>query len=86
MGGGMNKRKLLMKILSGSRNIQFNDMVALVEAFGFRLSRTKGSHFIFTHPDISELLNLQEKNGQAKPYQIREFLELVEQYDLELGD
>ena len=82
----MNKRKLLMKVLSGSRNIQFNDMVALVEAFGFRLSRTKGSHFIFAHPDTPELVNLQEKNGKAKPYQVREFLELVEQYDLKLGD
>ena len=82
----MNKRKLLLKVLSGSRNIQFSDMIALVEAFGFRLSRTKGSHFIFAHPDIPELVNLQEKDGKAKPYQVREFLELVEQYDLKLGD
>jgi predicted RNA binding protein YcfA (HicA-like mRNA interferase family) len=82
----MNKRKLLLKVLSGSRNIQFSDMVALVEAFGFRLARTKGSHFIFAHPDIPELVNLQEKDGKAKPYQVREFLELVEQYDLKLGD
>lgn len=82
----MNKRKLLMKTLSGSKNIQFSDMVTLVESFGFRLSRTKGSHFIFAHPDIPELVNLQEKNGKAKPYQVREFLDLVEQYDLKLGD
>lgn len=82
----MNKQKLLEKILSGSKNVSFNDMIALVEAFGFSLSRVKGSHFIFTHPDIPELVNLQEKKGQAKPYQVREFLQLVEQYDLELGE
>lgn len=46
----------------------------------------RGSHFIFEHPQIPELVNLQEKNGKAKPYQIRQFLQLVEQYDLELGD
>jgi signal recognition particle GTPase len=34
---------------------------------------------------IDEFVNLQEKNGKAKPYQVREFLQLVEQYDLELG-
>jgi predicted RNA binding protein YcfA (HicA-like mRNA interferase family) len=82
----MNKRRLLEKALSGSKNISFNEMVALVEAFGFRLSRVRGSHFIFVHPLLPELVNLQEKNGKAKPYQVREFLQLVEQYDLELGD
>jgi predicted RNA binding protein YcfA (HicA-like mRNA interferase family) len=53
---------------------KFSEMVALVEAFGFELTPTKGSHFIFTHPEIPELINLQEKNGKAKPYQVREFL------------
>ncbi len=82
----MNKRKLLEKVLAGPKNVHFSDMISLVEAFGFRLSRVRGSHFIFEHPQIPELVNLQEKNGKAKPYQVRQFLQLVEQYDLELGD
>ena len=82
----MNKRKLLEKVLASPKNVQFSDMISLVEAFGFRLSRVRGSHFIFAHPNIPELVNLQEKNGKAKPYQVRQFLQLVEQYDLELGD
>jgi predicted RNA binding protein YcfA (HicA-like mRNA interferase family) len=85
-GEGMNKRKLLEKVLAGPKNVHFNDMISLVEAFGFRLSRVRGSHHIFEHPQIPELVNLQEKNGKAKPYQVRQFLQLVEQYDLELGD
>ena len=82
----MNKRRLLEKALSGSKNIAFRDMISLVESFGFHLSRIRGSHFIFAHPQIPELVNLQEKNGKAKPYQVREFLQLVEQYHLELED
>ncbi len=82
----MNKKKLLEKILSGSKNIRFNDFVTLVEAFGFELSRIRGSHHIFEHPDIPEILNLQNSKGQVKPYQIRQFLQLVEQYSLELED
>jgi predicted RNA binding protein YcfA (HicA-like mRNA interferase family) len=70
----LNKKKLLEKILAEPKNVQFSEMVTLVEAFGFELTRTKGSHFIFTHPEIPELINLQEKNGKAKPYQVREFL------------
>ena len=82
----MNKRKLLVKALSGSKNISFNEIVLLVEGFGFRLSRVNGSHHIFVHPEVRQIVNLQEHNGKAKPYQVRQFLELVEQYDLKLGD
>lgn len=80
----MSARKTLQKILSGSRNIRFEEMTRLAEAFGFRLSRVSGSHHIFTHPGIPELVNLQNVHGQAKPYQIRQLMKLVERYDLKL--
>ena len=82
----MNKRKLLQRALAGPKNLRFGDFVALVEAFGFRRARASGSHHIFQHPDVAELLSLQSKNGKAKPYQIKQFLELVELYNLELGE
>ncbi len=59
----------------------------LLEAFGFILKRISGSHRIFKHPDVSELLSIQpSRNGQAKPYQVDQFLGLVEEYDLTLTD
>lgn len=61
-------------------------MRRLVEAFGFVLSRVSGSHHIFTHPNVPELVNLQNVGGNAKPYQIRQFLKLVEVYNLKLED
>ena len=82
----MNNRKTLRRILSSSRNIRFADMTMLVEAFGFHLSRIQGSHHIFVHAGVPELVNLQEVKGEAKPYQIRQFLKLVERYHLELED
>jgi predicted RNA binding protein YcfA (HicA-like mRNA interferase family) len=82
----MTKRKILQKILAGSKNIRFSDMIELVEGFGFRLSRTDGSHHIFVHPDIPELVNLQKVKGQAKPYQMRQFLKLIERHSLKLGE
>ena len=83
----MKPHKVLEKILRGSRNVRFADMQGLVKAFGFTLSRVSGSHRIFTHPNVPELVNLQEVSGQAKPYQIRQFLKLVEEYNLKLeGD
>jgi len=82
----MNRKKILNKILTGSKNIRFSDMKNLVQGFGFILSRTDGSHHIFTRPDISELVNLQNVKGQAKIYQIRQFLKLVERHNLKLED
>lgn len=82
----MNRRKLLRKILAGSRNVRFDDFVGLVEGFGFRLSRVRGSHHIFVHRQLHELLNLQEVSGEVKPYQIQQFLRLVERYNLTLQE
>jgi len=82
----MKKRKLLQKALNNPQNLSFQEMVALTEAFGFRLARVSGSHHIFVHPQVAELVNLQNVKGQAKPYQVRQFLKLVERYDLNLGD
>lgn len=78
--------KLLERAYLGSKNIRFEDMVSLVQAFGFKISRVNGSHHIFVHPRISEKINLQEVNGQAKPYQIKQFLSLVEMYNLKMGE
>ena len=82
----MKKRELLQKILASQHNVKFSDMVNLVEAFGFRLKRIRGSHHIFTHPATGKLVNLQNVKGQAKPYQIRQFLKLIEQHNLELRE
>ncbi|KAM3096256.1 type II toxin-antitoxin system HicA family toxin [Phormidesmis sp. 146-35] len=78
------KRKLLEKILAGSKNIQFDELVSLIEAFGFTLSRISGSHHIFTHPDIPEIVNIQNKKGKAIPYQVHQFIILIEEYALTL--
>ncbi len=83
----MNRRRLLKRLAEGQlKNVAFADLRDLVEGFGFRLARVRGSHHIFTHPNIPELVNLQEVKGEAKPYQIRQVLRLVERYNLKLED
>jgi predicted RNA binding protein YcfA (HicA-like mRNA interferase family) len=78
---------LLERLASGQpRNVAFEDMARLVEGFGYRLTRTSGSRHIFSHPAIPEMINLQEVKGEAKPYQIRQFLKIVERHDLRLED
>lgn len=83
----MRPRKLLQRIASGGHaNVRFADLQRLAEACGFEPQRIAGSHHIYVHPEIEAVLNLQEVRGQAKPYQVRQLLRLVERYDLRPKD
>lgn len=83
----LKRKKLLRRFAQGAyQNVSFNDMQKLVESFGFRFVRREGSHHIYTHPGIKELVNMQEVSGEAKPYQIRQFLKLIEKYNLKVED
>jgi len=83
----MNRKRLLRRLAQGSlNNVRFGDFTDLIEGFGFEYTRTRGSHHLYVHPSVPEQINLQEDNGEAKPYQIRQFLRLVERYNLHLED
>lgn len=66
--------------------IRFRDFEGLLRAFGFELDRTVGSHRQYVHPDIPRTFPVQPDGKDAKRYQVREFLELVERYGLHLAE
>ena len=81
----VKKSKLLRKILYGSKNVRFDEFTRLLLAFGFTLERISGSHHVFSHPAVPQTIAVQSRsNGQAKPYQMRQFIKLIEKYHLEL--
>jgi predicted RNA binding protein YcfA (HicA-like mRNA interferase family) len=84
---GIDERRLLIRLGRGEvANVSFADLRNLAEKLGFELRRVSGTHHIFSHPEIPQLVNLQSVRGQAKPYQVRQILRLVERYDLRLKD
>lgn len=83
----VKKRKLYEKVLAGSKNIRFDEFTLLLEAFGFVFQRIRGSHHVYEHPRMEKPFVIQRKgNGQAKPYQVRQFLQYIEQYQLKMDD
>lgn len=79
----MKRKRLLERIKAGQmRNVRFQAFCSLLNDFGFKLVRQAGSHHIFTHVEYPIQLSLQEVSGEAKPYQVRQFLALVERYNL----
>ncbi|MBB4860413.1 putative RNA binding protein YcfA (HicA-like mRNA interferase family) [Novosphingobium chloroacetimidivorans] len=71
---------------STSRSVAFRDFIALIEAFGFEEARQRGSHRCFAHPDCTKLLVVQPKGADAKRYQVRELLDMIEEFGLTLKD
>ena len=45
----MNPRKTWRRILAGSRDVRFDDLLRVAEAFGFVLRRVSGSHHILLY-------------------------------------
>jgi predicted RNA binding protein YcfA (HicA-like mRNA interferase family) len=79
----VNPKKLLAKFTNSQTNIRFGDLVRVVEALGFERDRVAGSHHLYIHREHREAqLNLQPSGSQAKPYQVKQLLKLVEEYHL----
>lgn len=79
--------KLYARILANpSQAISFRDFITLIEAVGFRHARTKGSHRSYIHAACPKLLVVQPKGKDAKHYQVREFLDMIEEYGLGLEE
>jgi len=79
--------KLYQSLLSSTgRTVAFRDFEKLLHAFGFRLARTIGSHHQYVHPAIPRPFPVQPDGKDAKRYQVRELLELIETYGLKLDE
>lgn len=80
----MKKEKFFKRILISQNNVKFKEFIKIIEAFDFYLIRVNGSHHIFKHDGSSSLLNIQNVRGEVKPYQIKQFLFIIEKYNLKM--
>ena len=78
----MHKHKLLEDLKNNPKNIRFEKLCRIAEAFGFQFKGGKGSHRIYLRKDINEMLNFQNVSGKAKPYQVRQLIKIIDKYNL----
>lgn len=76
-------KQVLAQVLQGTAdsNIRFDRLRSLLADLGFS-ERVKGSHHIFTKPDVVEILNLQPRGSFAKAYQIKQVRAVIVRYKL----
>lgn len=77
---------MVARILSGSSDtdIAFDDLCFVLERAGFTRRAGKGSRTLFYKIGVEEILNLQPKGSEAKPYQVKQVRELILKYQLEI--
>ena len=75
--------KLLDRILLGTAdaNIPFDGLCHLLQKLGFQM-RVRGSHHIFYMDGMEEMLNLQPRGSNAKPYQVKQVRNVILRYKL----
>ena len=84
----MTRRERLIQTILGGRsdaNIRFDDLRGLMRHLGFE-ERVRGSHHLFDKEGIVEIVNLQRRGGDAKPYQVRQVRRLILKYKLGADD
>jgi predicted RNA binding protein YcfA (HicA-like mRNA interferase family) len=78
--------EILAQARRSPTNVRFADLRRLVEAAGYVFRRQKGSHHVFTHAARPALpmVNLQSDGTNAKPYQVRQVVRLIDEHSLEV--
>lgn len=78
--------KLFDKVKNNPQDIRFDEICKLAEIFGFRYKGGKGSHKVYSKKGITEILNFQNVRGKAKPYQVKQFLKIIEEHNLTIKE
>jgi len=66
-------------------NVPFDSLCAMLRKLRFD-ERIKGDHHIFTRHDVDEILNLQPRQGMAKPYQVKQVRDVILKYQIRFGE
>ena len=70
---------------TSDKNVSFSELCQLLKKLGFS-ERIKGNHHIFTKEGVEEILNLQPKRSNAKPYQVKQVRSRIEHYKLAMEE
>lgn len=76
------KQQIYDELKHNPKNVRFETLCRAAEQFGFSYRGGKGSHRGYSKEGVRQLLNFQSVKGKAKPYQVKQFLKIVEQYKL----
>ena len=76
------REKLREKAQNSPHNLRFEELCKLAGYYGWMFDRQNGSHAIYINPALPDYdMNFQDRKGHAKPSQIRQLLEAIEELE-----
>jgi len=79
----MDKQVLLDELKANPKKVRFARLCEIAKALGFQTRKGTGSHRVYFKEGIQEILNFQNEDGWAKPYQVRQLIKVIEKYSLQ---
>ncbi len=76
------KKEVYERLKRNPKNVRFTELCKAAELFGFKFRGGRGSHVVYVREGVREILVFQNVKGKAKPYQVKQFLKIIEKYNL----
>lgn len=77
--------KIIQQMMGNPKDVRFVDLCKVCDYY-FGEARQKGSHFIYKTPWRGDpRINIQNDEGKAKAYQVRQVLRAIERLEVEHG-
>ena len=77
---------ILAKMRANPKNIRFNDLCKVCDAYFGEARQSGSSHRVYKTPWQGDpRVNIQNAKGKAKPYQVRQVLAAIERLEVKNG-
>jgi len=74
------REKLLLGV--SDANLDFESVCTMLRHLGFSERQARGSHRIFYKEGVAEIINLQPRGSEGKPYQMRQIRHILLKHNL----
>jgi hypothetical protein len=79
--------KLVAQFQQNSQNVRFADLVKVCNHYFGEPRQQGSSHCVYKTPWAGDpRVNIQNKNGKAKPYQVKQILSAIEKLEAQSND
>jgi len=78
--------ELLEKMHTNPADVRFTDLCRICDHFFGAVRQTGGSHRVYRTPWTGDpRVNVQNRQGKAKAYQVRQIIKAIERLEVEYG-
>lgn len=82
----MDLKREINKMKENPKNVDYNIFIRIALELGFIHRQGRGSHEVLGKVGINKRIVIQRKSGKVKPYQVKQFIKMIEKYNMLQGE